>query len=166
MKFVVTVGDREEAVEVTGEDGRYRVLLGGEVWEVDSRAPAPGIRSLLIAGVSHVADVAERDGAWVVGVGGESYVVQVEEATRHVIRTRGAAAGGGGAQTLTAPLPGRISHVAVKPGDRVSPGDALVVIEAMKMENEFKASTAGTVTEVRVEEGQAVNAGDVLVVIG
>jgi biotin carboxyl carrier protein len=166
LRYIVTVGDRVEPVEVTREAGRYRVVLGGEVWDVDARAPAPGIRSLLIAGVSYVADVAERDGGWGVGVAGESYLIQVEEATRHAIRTRGGAAGAGGAQTLTAPLPGRISHVAVRPGDRVAPGDALVVIEAMKMENEFKAGATGTVREVRVVEGQAVNAGDVLVVIG
>ena len=67
--------------------------------------------------------------------------------------------------TLAAPLPGRIAHVAVRPGDEVKPGDPLIVIEAMKMENEFKATAAGRVAEVRVELGQAVNAGDVLVVI-
>jgi biotin carboxyl carrier protein len=64
-----------------------------------------------------------------------------------------------------APLPGKITHVAVRQGQPVKVGDPLIVIEAMKMENEFKASAAGTVVEVRVQPGQAVNPGDTLVVI-
>jgi glutaconyl-CoA decarboxylase len=70
-----------------------------------------------------------------------------------------------GGQTLKAPMPGKITHVAVQAGDRVARGDTLLVIEAMKMENEFKAGADGTVTEVRVSPGQAVNPGDVLVVV-
>jgi biotin carboxyl carrier protein len=101
-----------------------------------------------------------------VDVAGESYDILVEEQTRWIIRTRGGAAAGGQGQTLTAPLPGKITHVAVRVGDQVGAGDTLLVIEAMKMENEFKASAAGTVAEVRVQPGQAVNPGDVLVVIG
>ena len=97
-------------------------------------------------------------------MGAERYVVQVEEHTRYIIRTRGAA-GGQSARTLVAPLPGRIVKVAVKPGDRVEKGATLLIIEAMKMENEFKAGASGTIAEVRVEPGQAVNGGDVLIVI-
>jgi pyruvate carboxylase subunit B len=165
MKFAATLGDAVETVEVTGERGRYRVTLGGEVWEVDARLTAQGIYSLLIAGVSHVADVTDRDGACVVDVGDETYVIRVEEQTRYVIRTRGGAAGGRAHQTLVAPLPGKITHVAVRPGDTVAAGDTLLVIEAMKMENELRAGAPGTVAEVRVRAGQTVNAGDVLLII-
>jgi biotin carboxyl carrier protein len=142
------------------------VTLGDQVWEVDARLTAHGIYSLLIDGVSHVADVDDRAGECVVEVGGETYSIQVEEHTRYIIRTRGGAAGGAGGQTLKAPLPGKITHVAVHAGDTVTPGQSLLVIEAMKMENELKAAAAGTVREVRVAAGQAVNAGDVLIVIG
>ncbi len=165
MKFVATIGDRADTVEVTGEGGRYRLTLDGQIWEVDARLTAPGIYSLLIDGVSYVADVSDRDGACAVDVGDETYLIQVEEETRHVIRTKGGAAGGHVQQTLVAPLPGRITHVAVKAGDRVEAGDTLLVIEAMKMENEFRAGGPGMVAEVRVQPGQAVNAGDVLIVI-
>ena len=166
MKFVATVGSRAVEVVVTLGDGRYQVSLGEQVWDVDARLSAQGISSLIIDGVSHVVDVEDHAGECVVDVGGETYTVQVEEHTRHLIRTRGGAAGGGGAQTLKAPLPGKISHVAVQAGDAVTAGQSLLVIEAMKMENEMKATAAGTVREVRVTAGQAVNAGDVLLVIG
>ena len=165
MKYVATRAGTTDVVEISGGDGRYRVTLGDEVWDVDARLTAQGIYSLLIGGVSYVADVVDRDGTCLVDVGGESYEVLVEEQTRWIIRTRGGAAGAAHGQTLTAPLPGKITHIAVRPGDRVQAGDTLVVIEAMKMENEFKASAAGTVAEVRVQPGQTVNPGDILLVI-
>lgn len=165
MRLVAIVGGRAQPIEVAGADGRYRVKLGERELDVDARLTPQGIHWLLVGHRSYVADVATQDGAFVVQVGGETYAIEIEEATRHAIRTRGGAAAGGGAQTLVAPLPGRITHVAVAPGDRVAVGDALLVIEAMKMENEFRAAAAGTVAEVRVSAGQAVNAGDVLVVI-
>ena len=165
MKYVATLDDASHVVEVTGGDGRYRLTVGDDVWEVDARLTAQGIYSLLIGGVSYVADVVDREGTCVVDVGGEAYEVLVEEQTRWIIRTRGGAAGAGQGHNVSAPLPGKITHVAVRPGDRVQAGDTLVVIEAMKMENEFKAAAAGTIAEVRVTVGQAVNPGDVMVVL-
>jgi oxaloacetate decarboxylase alpha subunit len=165
MKFVATAGDRAQTVEISGGRGQYRVTIGEQVWEVDARRTSPGIYSLLVGGVSYVADVTEQEDVAIVEVAGEIYAVKVEEATRHVIRTRGGVAAAPGPRTLVAPLPGRITHVAVTPGDRVRVGDTLLVIEAMKMENEFKAAAAGTISEVRVQAGQPVNAGDVLLVI-
>src|SRR5262245_6725756 len=165
MKFVATIGDRVEGVEITGRDGRYQVAVGDSALDVDARLTPQGIYSLLIGGISYVVDVTERDGVTLVAVGGESYAVRLEEATRYAIRTRGGAAAGHGAQTVTAPLPGRVTHVAVGVGDAVRAGDPLLVIEAMKMENEFRALAAGTVSEVRVQAGQAVSGGDVLMII-
>ena len=165
MKYVTTLDGKPTVVDVTGRPGAYRLTIGDEVWEVDARLTPQGIYSLLVGGVSYVADVVDRAGTCVVDVGGEAYEILVEEQTRWIIRTRGGTAGAGHGQTLTAPLAGKITHVAVRPGDRVRAGDTLVVIEAMKMENEFKASAAGTVTEVRVQPGQAVNPGDTLVVV-
>ncbi len=165
MKFIATIGTRAVEVAVTPDHGRYRVTLDDQLWDVDARLTAQGIYSLIIEGVSHVADVDDHAGECVVEVAGETYSIQVEEQTRYIIRTRGGAAGGAGGHTVKAPLPGKITHVAVRAGDAVTGGQSLVVIEAMKMENELKATAAGTVREVRVVAGQAVNAGDVLVVI-
>ena len=165
MKYVATLDGTSHVVEVAGGDGRFRLTIGEDVWEVDARLTAQGIYSLLIGGVSYVADVVDHEGTCLVDVGGEAYEVLVEEQTRWIIRTRGGAAGAGAGQTVRAPLPGKITHVAVRPGDRVQAGDTLVVIEAMKMENEFKAAAAGAIAEVRVSVGQAVNPGDVMIVL-
>ncbi|MDD3654922.1 MAG: biotin/lipoyl-binding protein [Desulfotomaculaceae bacterium] len=69
------------------------------------------------------------------------------------------------AGTVTSPMPGVINDIKVKAGDQVKPGDILVILEAMKMENQIKADVSGTVKEVKVAKGQAVNGGDPLVLI-
>jgi biotin carboxyl carrier protein len=165
MRFAATLDDQTHLVEVTEATGRFRVRVADEVWEVDARIPAQGICSLLIGGVSYVADVKEEDGWFLVEVNGEAYRIRVEEETRHIIRTRGGVAAREGGQTLTAPMPGKVVRVEVEAGQAVEPGDGLIVIEAMKMENEFRAAVAGTVKEIRVQAGQAVNTGDILLVV-
>ena len=169
MKLVVTVEGTVHAVEVEPSSAGYRVTVDQQVIEVDARRVTPAVRSLRIDGVSHLVsvggDAGAAEGELTVQVGDEIHVLQVEDAARHAIRTRGGAAGAGAGQTLKAPLPGKITLVAVKAGDTVNRGDTLLVIEAMKMENELKAAAAGTVSEVHVAPGQAVNPGDVLLVI-
>ena len=90
--------------------------------------------------------------------------MRIDEETRYIVRTRGGKVETNG-QVLKAPMPGKVVLVEVEIGQAVKPGDGLVVLEAMKMENEFRAAVAGHVKEVRVAVGQAVNPGDVLVII-
>ena len=164
VKFEAQLDGEVIPVEVTGSGGRYHVVLGAEELDVDARPTGGGGWSLLIGSASTAADVTEEDGSYVVHVGGEAYSIRVEEETRYIIRTRGGTAGAGG-QVLKAPMPGRVVLVEVAVGQAVQPGDGLVILEAMKMENEFKATVSGTVKEIRVESGQTVNPGDVLLVI-
>ncbi len=164
MRFTVTIGPETLPVEVVEEGGRYRVRLGEEWLGVDARLPASGPVSLLIDGASYVADVTEEDGEVVVTLGAATYRLEVQEAGRRFGGGRGGAGGGAG-QRLVAPMPGRVVAVHVRAGDHVVPDAPLVVLEAMKMENEFRATVAGVVAEVGVAVGQAVNAGDLLVVV-
>ena len=164
MKFEAQAGAETIPVEVVGADGRFTVTMGGERLAVDARATGEGIWSILLGGASHVADVTEQDGVYLVDVEGERYAIRVEEESRYIIRTRGAQGQVLG-QVLKAPMPGKVTLIEVAVGQAVAPGDGLIVLEAMKMENEFKAQVAGTVKEIRVAAGQAVNPGDVLLVI-
>ena len=164
MKFEAQTGGDTIPIEVAGAGGRLTVTIAGERLAVDARQTSEGIWSILLDGASHVADVTEQDGRYLVDVGGERYAIRVEEESRYIIRTRGAQGGDRG-QVLKAPMPGKVTLIAVTVGQAVAPGDGLIVLEAMKMENEFKAQTAGTVKEIRVAVGQPVNPGDVLVVI-
>jgi len=164
VKFAAELDGEVIPIEITGTGGRYRVALGDEVLLVDARRTGGGLWSLLLGQASTVADVTEENGSFVVHVEGEAYAIRVEEETRYIIRTRGGAAASAG-QVLKAPMPGRVVLVGVAVGQAVKPGDSLVILEAMKMENEFKAGVTGTVKEIRVEVGQTVNPGDVLLVI-
>jgi acetyl/propionyl-CoA carboxylase alpha subunit len=155
VKFEAEHGGRTVPVEVTGGAGRYTLVIEGATVTVDARQTVEGIWSILWDGASYVADVTERETGYAVDVEGERYTIRVEEESRYLIRTRGAT----GAER------GQVTLVEVTVGQTVAPGDGLIVLEAMKMENEFKAAVAGTVKEIRVEAGQAVNPGDVLVVI-
>jgi biotin carboxyl carrier protein len=164
MKFEAELDGRVVPVEVEGGPGRYRVILEGEALDVDARRVGEGLWSLVIGAGSTLAEVTEEDGVSVVHVDGETYRIRVEEETRYLIRTRGGAAAAAG-QVLKAPMPGRVVLIEVAVGQRVRRGDGLVILEAMKMENEFRASGEGTVKEIRVQAGQAVNPGDVLMII-
>jgi len=164
VKFEAQAGGETVPVEVAGADGRFTVTISGERLAVDARQTGEGIWSVLLGGASHVADVTEQDGVYLVDVEGERYAIRVEEESRYIIRTRGAHGHVAG-QVLKAPMPGKVTLIEVAVGQAVTPGDGLIVLEAMKMENEFKAQVAGTVKEIRVAPGQAVNPGDVLLVI-
>jgi acetyl/propionyl-CoA carboxylase alpha subunit len=165
VKFVATVGTEARTIDVSGRDGRFRLTMDDQVWEVEARFTESGVASLLIDGASYDVGITREDGLFVVDVGGERYDVSVEDESRYLLRVSGGAGSRHGGQVVKATMTRRVTHVSVAVGDAVVAGTPLLVIEAMKMENEFRAAGAGTVKEVRVESGQAVNAGDVLMVI-
>ena len=113
----------------------------------------------------------------IVTVNGVAYNVTVEEGTGAAVPAAApaaapapaptaapapAAAGSAGAVSVNAPMPGNILDVRVKPGDSVKAGDVLLILEAMKMENEISAPQDGTVASVNVRKGDVVNSGDLL----
>jgi len=155
-----------EPVNAAGADsGEFRVVIDGVAYEISARPTDLGLS------IVHRNDQRSVDVAVTERTGGE-YLLQLARATLAVVvdgrrRTRGAAgdAAAKGAQRLQAPMPGRVVRVLVKPGDAVTARQGLVVVEAMKMENELAAARDGQVKEVSVTEGQLVEAGRLLVVI-
>ena len=147
--WVAEIDGREVEVSVVERDGRRSMLLGA----------APVRKSFEIAFES------TADGALIVYVNGTAVPLRVLD--RRHRRRHGAADGEGGDQprNIVAPMPGRIVKVLVKPGEAVTARQPLVVVEAMKMENELRAPRVGTIAEVRVAEGASVEANTVLVVL-
>ena len=165
MKLRAEVDGEEMALDVRREGGRVVAEIGGRRYVLEAREVGAGEYLLLRDGHVYECRVgAEARGHVEVSVGGREYAVALADPRR--LRGAQAAAGPGeGRAQLVAPMPGRVVRVMVEAGEAVEAGQSVVVVEAMKMQNEMKSPKDGAVTEVRVESGATVNAGDVLVVI-
>lgn len=165
MKYFVMVAGREIPVEVDGD----RVVVDGRVVEAHlMRVPGTPLRHLVLDGASlTVAMERTRPGSWQVAVAGTQLEAEVvDERTRHIRSLTGATTGPKSAAQLKAPMPGLVVRVLVSSGQAVVPGQGLVVLEAMKMENELRATSAAAIRAVAVVPGQAVEKGQVLVEFG
>jgi biotin carboxyl carrier protein len=166
VTFEIEVNGRMRSVAVErSHPGRYRVSIDGTVHEVDAaRVDEHGL-SLLLDGASRDVHVVPNGSGGHVLVSLEGRMVPVVVNGRRTRRGPGAAASLEGEQRIVAPMPGRVVRILAAEGDDVSAGQAVVVIEAMKMENELRAPRAGRIKQVTVAEGSSVEGGRVLVVM-
>ena len=124
----------------------------------------PWVLSLLVAGESHeTAVVRVADGVYSVNWRGDSYAVELVDPLTHLAEVSRGEAGKQGRKIVKAYMPGRVVEVRVAVGDPVEAGQPMVVLEAMKMQNEIQAERAGRVVRVFVTAGEAVEGGDPLV---
>lgn len=162
MRYYITVDGREFEVDLGPDVAR----VDGEPMDATlARIPGTPMRHLLAEGRSYglVARPGGK-GGWEIDLNGERYGVEVVDERTRAIRAmtgQGAAAVGPGA--IKAPMPGLVVRVEVEEGDPVKAGQTLVIIEAMKMENDLKADSSGVVSKVRVKAGEPVEKGAVLV---
>ncbi len=165
-ELIVTAQGRDRAVTVEGplDDGRFRVAIDGVVRVVDARALRPGTWSLLIDGASFVVDLDPRRAGVAASVGGAEVLLTVEDALhRRLATAAGSRATAARGESIRAPIAGKVVKVLVAPGDQVAAGSPVIVLEAMKMENELLSERGGAVTAVHRAAGQAVETGDLLV---
>jgi acetyl/propionyl-CoA carboxylase alpha subunit len=150
-------GKREQTVEVTQQaPGLYEVRVGDQVHLVDAYRHDYGTLSLVVDGASYSATLDERGAKLHVRVGDSVYPIEILDEKKLRLRRAAGKFTVEGKQTLTAPMPGKVVKVLVAVGDEVKEGQGLVVVEAMKMENEMRSPKAGKVVEVHVREGQTV----------
>jgi acetyl/propionyl-CoA carboxylase alpha subunit len=141
-------------------DGVLECVVDGGAIAADARMLQPGVMSLLIEGRQYRC-VLDGDG---VLIGGRRFAFEVND-PRSLQGRRGAGVGAAGPRAIKAPMPGRVVRVLAAVGDEVAEQQGVIVIEAMKMQNELKSPKAGKVVRVAVAVGDTVGAGDVLVVI-
>ena len=162
MRYHVSIGARTVVIEIEGE----RVSVDGRPARARvQRVGGTDLVSLLLDGESNPMVMRRgASGVWEVDVGGRHVSAEVvDERTRHIREMTGAASKPSGPRPLRAPMPGLVVKVEVAEGDDVRAGQGLVIVEAMKMENELKAEASGRVSRVRVEPGHAVEKDQVLV---
>jgi biotin carboxyl carrier protein len=176
MMFAIAVAERVRIVSVVRKGALLHVTLDGRTHVVDARRVADDALSMLVQN-GHPPAVRSIDAAFASGreagefdvhLLGRAIPVEVRPSTRWGRRADAPGslrAASGGPQKVVSPMPGKIVRVLVKPGDQVTARQGLVVVEAMKMENELRAPRDGRVREVSAAEGQSVEAGAVLVVV-
>lgn len=167
MKYVVTDAGRELDISVTPrDDGRWDVAVGDRTVVVDLRdGGGRSLFSLLVGDVAYEASVVRIDDRYRVGLRGHDITLTVESEQQRNARLVDATSGDVGPQTVKSVMPGRVVKVLVRVGEQVTSGTPLLILEAMKMENEIRSPSEGTVTALLVAEGATVGNGEPLVTI-
>jgi biotin carboxyl carrier protein len=167
MKLRAEIEGEELSLELKREGARLSAEVGGRTYMLEARAVGRGEYLLIHEGRVYECRAGARqgdDGARTVSVGPREYAVKLTDPKR--LRGARASAGHGeGRAQVVAAMPGKVVRVLVEQGQKVEAGAGVLVVEAMKMQNEMKSPKAGTVTELHARVGATVNAGDVLAVI-
>jgi acetyl/propionyl-CoA carboxylase alpha subunit len=159
-------GKREVEIEVEEDGpGRYQVRLGGRLHRVDAFRHDFGTLSLLVDTASHTATFDERGALLRVRVGDTLVPLEIHAERRLRLRRAPGTLTVEGRQPVTAPLAGRVLRLLVAPGDRVTRGQPLLVLEALRMENELRSPRDGVVVELQVQPGQDVASGAPLLAV-
>jgi biotin carboxyl carrier protein len=163
MTYDITIDGKNYRLELNRADGRWSCRLDGREVEVDAVLARPDVLSLRLGNQAYEVKCERVAGDTHVWVGSARFAVEVRDPRS--LRGRVRAVDDHGPKKLTAPMPGKIVRVLVSQGDQVESGAGVLVVEAMKMQNEIKSPKKGTIQKILVGEGAAVNAGDVLAIV-
>ena len=165
MKYKVHISGKTRIVELQHDGSGWKATVDGHPAAADVVEIAPNAFSVLAGGQSHEVCVTPYpDGRLILQTGRFEFDAEVQDPRAWSGRRHGGAEAEGRQQIL-APMPGKVIRVLVKTGDDVKAGQGLLVVEAMKMQNEIRSPKNGKVERVMAEEGQAVNAGEVLCIV-
>ncbi len=164
MELEFRIEEKVHKLHLEFKDGQYRVNLGDEEYAVDSSLISENCLSLLVDGRAFTVYFAEADRKKYVSIGGEQFCI--EETQSEVSMASGAdAIAVDEAPVAASPMPGKVVKILVGEGDEVEQGQGLVIVEAMKMENEIKSPVKGKVEKVNFKPGDLVDAAQPIVEI-
>jgi biotin carboxyl carrier protein len=165
MRYIATIDGAEHEFEIEELSGHsLRITLGDTQFEADVRRAGQSSFSIIVGDRSFDFEVARQADELVVGARGVATRLTLQDTARRSRRTSTREHAGGRVE-LKAMMPGRVVSLLVKIGDEVAAQQGVVVVEAMKMENELKSPKAGKVTEIKVVAGQTVEKGELLLII-
>jgi biotin carboxyl carrier protein len=165
MKFEIQVGGAPGTVEISSVvDQPLECVIDGHSVTADVAEIVPGTYSILIGNSAIEVRVEETPAGLRVISPHAEYVVVVRD-LRKWNRNRSAALGSEGRQQIMAPMPGKVVRILLNVGDHVEAGQGIMVVEAMKMQNEVRSTKSGTIERLLIKEGQAVAAGQALVIV-
>lgn len=165
-KFVATIdGEKREFHAELAGDGRITVFMADKVTELDVSRIGEDHYLALVGNKVHHLGFTRQGCEWQAYEDGEVLSFELRDEKMLLRDSLGGALGGGGGGEVKSPMPGRVVKILVEAGTAVKAGDPVVVVEAMKMENEFKAKKAGTVKEIKVKPGDTVEGGAILLTI-
>ena len=164
MIYDVTVNGKDHRLELDRDAAGWRCRLDGREVQVDAVLARRDVLSILIHGKAHEIKQERTATDMHLWVGNVRYAVELRDPRS--LRSRiGAAADGKGPRKLLAPMPGKVVRVLVREEQAVDAGQSVLVVEAMKMQNEIKSPKKGTVKQIVTAAGSNVNAGDVLAIV-
>ena len=158
-------GKKLRTVELERDADRWKISLDGQPVNIDAVEIDPNTLSLLLEGQSYEVRITPSpDGVLKLQTGLQEFTAEVVDPRAWRGRRHGALEVEG-RQQIVAPMPGKVVRILVQAGDKVEAGQGLLVVEAMKMQNEIRSPKGGTIECLHVREGQPVNAGEVLCVV-
>lgn len=157
---------QEETVTITPQEGGYVVTLGDVTHRFETiLAKAPAYTFLVDGHQVKEAEVSFNKDVAVINVGHVPYKVEIFDPRRRLVSQAGPGGASGNTAQIEAPMPGKVVDIKLSVGDPVASGQAVIVVEAMKMQNELASPIDGVVTEIKVAKGDTVESGKLLVLI-
>jgi biotin carboxyl carrier protein len=163
MTYDITIEGKAYRLELNRVDDGWLCRLGGRAVEIDAVLARRDVISLIIDGKAYEVKREQTPTDMHLWLGSVRYAAQVLDPRS--LRSRAGADGGQGPRKLIAPMPGKIVRVLVKENSEVDAGQGLLVVEAMKMQNEIKSPKKGIVRKIVAAAGESVSAGDILAVV-
>ena len=163
MTYEIAIDGTSYRLDLSQEEGLWSCRVDGHEVEIDAVLARPNVLSLRLGNKAYEVKCERVGGDVHIWVGSQRFAAEVRDPRS--LRGRARAMDDHGPKKLTAPMPGKVVRVLLSPGTEVEAGAGVLVVEAMKMQNEVKSPKKGTIQKILVSEGAAVNAGDVLAIV-